>query len=418
MHKPIPHLRWYIAGLLCCSTALNYLDRNTLSVLVGTIQHELHFDDRAYAHINSWFLFSYAFMYAVSGRLLDLVGTRRGLLGFVSAWSVVSALHALARSAAQLSVFRVLLGVTEAANMPGGVKAVSEWFPLRERALAVGVFNSGTAIGAALAAPVVSVIALNFGWRAAFVVTGTLGLLWVAAWALLYRLPGQHKRLSSAELALIQAGDTQAAPPAVRLSALLRMPETWGCVLARVLTDPISYFLAFWIPKYFQQQHGFTLADLGKYAWIPFAAQALGNLASGAMPRVLLARGWSLDRARKGSMLLVSCAMPLLCFTVNHVVHPAAAVAAVAAVTFGHAAWGNIILPAEVFPRHLVGTVSGLGGALGAFAGALGQLAIAAVAAQGASYGPVFTAMSFMYLLALALVARFIPELGRIRAVG
>src|SRR3954449_8385053 len=162
------HLRWGVAALLCCSTALNYLDRQTLSVLVGTIQKDLGFDDAAYARMTSVFLVAYAVMYAVGGRIMDALGSRRGLLVFVSAWSVVNMLHGFARSVLQLSVFRVLLGVTEAANIPGGVKAVSEWFPLRERALAVGVFNAGTALGAALAAPVVSVIALHFGWRAAF----------------------------------------------------------------------------------------------------------------------------------------------------------------------------------------------------------------------------------------------------------
>ena len=419
MPRPLRNLRWLIAALLCGSTALNYLDRNTLSVLVGTIQKDLGFDDVDYARINSAFLIAYAIMYAVGGRIVDLLGTRRGLLAFVSAWSIVSMAHGMARSALQLSVFRVLLGVTEAANIPGGVKAVSEWFPLRERALAVGIFNSGTALGAALAAPVVSLIPLTFGWRAAFVTTGALGLVWVAVWAGVYRLPAQHPRLAPAERALIlaDAGEAPAGPPPrTSLAVLLRLRETWGCVLARVLTDPISYFLAFWIPKYFQHQHGFTLADIGKTMWIPYVAQALGNIAAGTFPRLLLARGWSLDRARKRTMLVVSCVMPLLCLLVNRVDHPAAAVAAVAALTFGHAAWGNVILPAEVFPKHLVGTVSGLGGALGAIAGALTQLGIGKVV-QGASFGPVFAVCAFMYLVAYALVARLVPELGRIRVV-
>jgi ACS family hexuronate transporter-like MFS transporter len=414
---PIPNLRWYIAGLLCCSTALNYLDRQTLSVLASTIQRELHLTSVDYARVTSLFLFSYAVMYAVGGRLIDVLGTRRGLMLFVSSWSVVNMLHGLARTAAQLSVFRVLLGVTEAANIPGGVKAVTEWFPVRERALAVGLFNAGTALGAALAVPVVSFIAVRMGWRSAFVVTGGIGLVWVAAWAAFYRLPADHPRLGAAERALIAGGELPADPAPVPLRHLLRLPETWGCIIARLMTDPISYFLAFWIPKYLQDERGFDLAYIGKLVWIPYLAQALGNLAAGAIPRALLARGWALDRARKRTMLVVSCVMPVLCLLVTRVAHPVLAVAVISALMFGHAAWGNVILPAEVFPRHLVGTVSGLGGAMGGLAGAISQLAIGHVV-QAVSYAPLFAVCAFVYLVAFALVARLVPDLGRIREVG
>jgi ACS family hexuronate transporter-like MFS transporter len=413
---PIRNLRWYIAGLLCCSTALNYLDRQTLSVLASTIQRELHLTDVDYSRVTFVFLFTYAPMYAVGGRLIDALGTRRGLLWFVSGWSVVNMLHGLARSALQLSIFRGLLGVTEAANIPGGVKAVTEWFPVRERALAVGVFNAGTALGAALAVPVVSFIALRLGWRAAFVVTGALGLVWVAAWALFYRLPGQHPRLGAEERALIAGGDRVEVPPPVPVLRLLRLPETWGCIIARLMTDPISYFLAFWIPKYLQDERGFDLGVIGKLVWIPYLAQALGNVAAGAIPRALIARGWALDRARKRTMLVVSCAMPGLCLLVTRVQDPMAAVAVIAALMFGHAAWGNVILPAEVFPRHLVGTVSGMGGMLGGLLGAVSQLAIGHVV-QAVSYGPLFGVCAFVYLIAFALVARLVPDLGLIRRV-
>jgi ACS family hexuronate transporter-like MFS transporter len=414
---PIANLRWYIAGLLCCSTALNYLDRQTLSVLASTIQKELHLTSIDYSHVTSAFLFSYAIMYAVGGRLMDRLGTRRGLLLFVSSWSVVNMLHGLARSALQLSAVRVLLGVTEAANIPGGVKAVTEWFPVRERALAIGIFNAGTALGAALAVPVVSFIAVRLGWRSAFVVTGGIGLVWVVAWAAFYQLPAHHRRLSAAERALIAAGDSAEVPPPVPVRRLLRLPETWGCIVARLMTDPISYFLAFWIPKYLQDERGFDLAWIGKLVWIPYLAQALGNVAAGAIPRALIARGWALDRARKRTMLAVSCVMPVLCLMVTRVVHPVAALAVISALMFGHAAWGNVILPAEVFPRHLVGTVSGLGGMMGGFLGAFSQLGIGHVV-QAVSYGPLFAVCAFVYLTAFLLVARLVPDLGRIRTVS
>jgi ACS family hexuronate transporter-like MFS transporter len=363
---------------------------------------------------------SYTVMYAVAGRLVDALGTRRSFLVFVSAWSVANMLHGLARTALQLSFFRFLLGAAEPANFPAGLKAVSEWFPMRERALAVGIFNAGTAVGGAFAVPVVSFIALRWGWRWAFVGTGSLGFVWVLAWALLYRLPQDHPRLGAAERALILEGGEGGGEPRtsrpVSVRQVLRMRAAWGCILARALTDPISYFLNFWIPKYLQAERGFTLAALGRYGWIPFAALAAGNIFSGAVPRWLISRGWPLDRARKATMLAVSCAMPVLCFLVTRVESQAWALAVVSALFFGHAAWGNITLPAEVFPRHAVGTVTGLGGALGGLVGVLTQLAIGWVV-QNLSFAPIFAAISVAYLVALVLVHLLIGELGRVREV-
>ena len=306
-------------------------------------------------------------MYAVSGRLIDYLGTRRGFTIFVSSWSIANMLHGLANTALQFSFFRFLLGAAEPANFPAGVKAVSEWFPIRERALAVGIFNAGTALGSALATPLVSWIALTWGWRYAFIVTGALGFVWVAVWVPFYRLPRDHPRLSPEErdwiLSDSKTEDEDKTP--VSIKTLLSMRETWGCIMARVLTDPISYFLFFWTPKYLQQERGFNLADLGKYGWIPFAALTAGNIASGAIPRYLIARGWSVNRARKTTMLAVSCLMPILCLMITQVSNPTLAIALMTAIMFGHAAWGNITLPAEVFPKRVVGSVSGFGGALG-----------------------------------------------------
>jgi len=420
LSRPIPHLRWGVAAMLCLASELNYLDRQTLSVLAATIQADLGLTDVDYSHVTSAFLLSYTVMYAVAGRLVDVLGTRRSFLIFVSAWSAANMLHGFARSAVQLSFFRILLGAAEPANFPGGLKAVSEWFPMRERALAVGIFNAGTALGGALAVPVVSLIALRWGWRWAFVATGALGFVWVAVWAAFYRLPQDHPRLGAAERALILSDGDEAAEPrnasSVSVRRLLGMRAAWGCILARVLTDPISYFLNFWIPKYLQAERGFTLATLGSYGWIPFAALAAGNIFSGAMPRWLISRGWPLDRARKATMLAVSCAMPVLCFLVTRVESQAWALVLVSALFFGHSAWGNITLPAEVFPRHAVGTVTGLGGSFGGLMGVITQLAIGWVVMHF-SFAPIFAAISMAYLVAFVLVQVLIGELGRVRDV-
>jgi len=390
---PIPRLRWSIAALLCAACALNYLDRQTLSVLAATLQAELGFSDVDYSHVTSAFLFSYTVMYAVTGRLVDRLGTRRSFLIGVSGWSAVTMLHALARSALHLSLCRALLGAVQPVNFAAGVKAVSEWFPMRERALAVGIFNAGTALGGAIAVPVVSFVALRWGWRWAFVATGAAGFLWAGVWAAAYRLPADHPRLGAAERALIfSEGDRAPEAPAggVSIGRLLRLRAAWGCILARALTDPISYFLYFWIPKYLQAERGFSLAALGRYGWIPFAALFAGNLFSGAMP--------------------------LLCLSIVRVQRPGLALALMSALSFGHAAWGNITLPAEVFPARVVGTVTGLGGSLGGLTGILTQLAIGRVV-QAFSFAPIFAAISAVYLVALALVHLLIGELGRLRDV-
>ena len=408
-----------MTGMLCLSSELNYLDRQTLSVLAETIQKDLHLTTVDYSFITSSFLVSYTIMYAVSGRLVDVMGTRRSLMIFVTGWSITNMLHAFAYTTLRFSLFRFLLGVSEPANFPAGVKAVSEWFPMRERALAVGVFNAGTAIGAAVAAPLVSLVALHLGWRCAFVITGGLGFFWVAIWTLVYRLPQEHPRLGDSErrLILAEAKPEQSEKSLVSIGTLLRMRETWGCIAARVFTDPISYFLIFWMPKYLQQERGFNLSDLGKYAWIPFVSLALGNVAGGAIPRYLTARDWSVNRARKTTMLIISCLNPICYLMVTKVSSPALALSLITMLMFGHAAWGNMTLPAEVFPKRVVGTISGFGGSLGGLAGIITQLMIGWVV-QNLSFAPVFAACALLYLVAFGLVHWLVGELGGIRQVS
>lgn len=413
----IKNLRWYIAGLLCLASALNYLDRQTLSVLIGTIKEELHLTNASYGAINAWFLLSYGVMYAVSGRVIDIIGTRRGFMLFVGGWSVANMLHMFAATVGQFSFFRLLLGVFEPGSFTGGVRAVSEWFPMQDRALAIGIFNAGAAIGSMVSAPVVSLIAMHYGWRAAFLTTGLLGFVWLALWWWLYKLPGQHPRLGADERKLIEQGNqsspqSQAAP----LGRLLRMKETWGCVLVRALTDPISYFLLFWIPLYFQKRHGFVLSQIGLFVWIPFAAAALGSVASGALPRFLIARGWPLDKARKTTMTLMTVVLFLCAISATQVVHAGSALALVASMMFCHAGWGNITLPAEIFPTNAVATVTGLGGMLGSWAGALSQLSIGRVV-DTYGFTPIFIACAGLYPLALVVVFCLVGRLGIVRQI-
>lgn len=420
MKRP-PHsnIRWWIAGLLCLSTALNYLDRQVLSILAGTIQKELGLSEIDYSRITSAFLVSYTVMYAVSGRLLDRFGTRIGLAVSVVAWSLANMLHGFARTAHHLMACRFLLGVGESANWPAAVKAVAEWFPMRERALAVSIFNSGGSIGAAIAAPVVAGLALAFGWRAAFVITGALGLAWLVGWLWLYFVPNEHPKVSDAERKIVldrQSGPADTAP-SCSIRKLLSMKETWGCIAARALIDPVTYFLIFWIPKYLQQDQGFTLAALGTYAWIPYAALAAGTIVGGVIPHRLIQRGWKVDRARKSVMLAASILIPVCYAVLTNPGGPVIAMLAITGCMFGHGAWGNVTIPAEVFPKSVVATVSGLGGTIGGIAGIATQLAIGWLV-QNVSFLPVFAGCASMYLLALLLVHRLAGELGRVRDIA
>ena len=415
----IKHLRWYIAILLCFASELNYMDRNTLSVLKVTIQNALHFDDKGYAVITTTFLWTYAVAYVVSGWVIDKLGSRRGLLVFVSGWSIANMLHAFATGVGSFQFYRGLLATMEPASFPAGLKAVTEWFPMRDRALAVGIFNAGTALGNTLAVPIAAGIALRYGWQAAFVFTGAVGFVWVAVWYFFYRLPNEHPNITKEELVLIsedREAEAESEKVAPSFRQLLKMPETWGCALARMLTDPISYFLFFWAPSYLEKERGFNLKEIGMYAWIPFAALTLGNLFSGAMPRFLISRGWELNKARKTTMLGVSLAMVVLCFAVTHVGSPAMAVLVLAGVMFGHSGWGNITLPAEVFHKNAVGRVTGFGGFLGGIAGGITQLVIGSVVMKY-GYAPIFAVCSVMYLLALLMVHLLIGKLGVIRQV-
>jgi len=416
--KKIKGLRWYIAGLLCLASGLNYLDRNTLSILAKTIQTDLNLTDGDYANITSAFLVSYTIMYALSGLAIDRLGTRRSFLLFVSGWSAANVLHAFGRTALQFSFFRFFLGAAEAGNFPAGVKTVSEWFPMRERALAIGIFNSGTAIGAALAAPIIAYITIYFGWRSAFVAGGLLGFVWLILWQLIYRLPKDHPRLSATEYAFIKSdhalGDEEVQRK-ISLIRLLQTKECWACIFARILTDPISYFFIFWTPKFLQEERGFSLADIGKYGWIPYAAAAIGNLTGGVIPNRLTSIGWSLDKARKSAMLTASLMMPVCCLMIIFSTSPWLAVAAISLALFFNGVWANITLPAELFPQSVVATVSGLSGMMGGVAGIITQQITGRIV-QTLSYAPIFWAAGCCHLIGFALVLLLAKELGKIRA--
>jgi ACS family hexuronate transporter-like MFS transporter len=413
-------VRWKIAFLLCLISGLNCLDRNTLAILANTIKSEFNWSDADYADITAVFIFSYTLMYAVSGWIVDRTGTKKGFAVFAGGWSLVSMLHAFAGSIMQFSIVRFLLGVTESANFPAGVKSCTEWFPVKERALAIGIFNAGTAIGGAIAVPTVSFLALTLGWRAAFIVTGFLGFVWLFFWIRYYHLPEKHPKISAEEKNLIlNDGEekTEKTPEKpVGLKRLLSRKETWGCFSARIFIDPVTYFILFWIPKYLQDSQGLSLSELGLTAWVPYLTMGLGTILGGALPRYFINHwSWSLNRARKSLMTAASFIIPALCFLLlSGSISPIAAVTLISGITLAHGLWANITIPTEIYPKNVQATVTGIGGTLGGIMGVISQKLIGATIG-GYSYLPVFIYIGVAYLASLICVSLLAGKLGVIR---
>ncbi len=403
----MPRLRWWIATLLFLATVINYVDRQTLSVLAPVLRDEFRMSNTDYSRILFAFLLAYMIMQAGSGRIMDRLGTRVGFALTISWWSVAAMLHAAASSAFALGACRLLLGLGEAGNWPGAVKAISEWFPPKERAFAIGFFNSGSTIGAVIAPPLVTWIALTWGWRRAFLLTGALGFFWLIVWVLLYRKPSEHPGVSRAELDALQAAQAQGAKTAgapVRWRDRLRVRQVWGLVLGRMLADPVWWFYVFWLPEYLRREREFSLAMIGYFAWIPFLTADLGCLAGGWASGFLVRRNWVVLRARKAVMLV--CAA-LLVSGIPAVLAKDAMVslALISLATFAYSAWASNILtlPADLFPPSIVASVSGLSGTGAALGGMIFTLIVGAVVDRF-SYVPVFVAAGLMPLVSVSII--------------
>ncbi len=414
--------RWKIAILLCFASALSYIDRSTLAILAPTIQKELHWSDIDYANITALFVFSYTIMYAISGRIIDRIGTRKGFAYSVGSWSLVSLLHAFANSVGQFSIARFFLGVTESGNFPAGIKSISEWFPLKERALAVGFFSAGSAIGATIAVPLVTFVALAWGWRMAFVVTGAIGFVWLLVWLKYYYLPEHNTRISEEEKALIikdeRVMDTdQLLPKSISIKRILSKKESWGCFSARIFIDPVVYFFIFWIPKYLHDVQGLSTAEIGITAWLPYAAMGIGTILGGWLPKRLIERkNWSLNKSRKTIMLIASIAIPIFCFALTIQVSNIAAILLISGIMLSHGLWSNITLTTEVYPKHVQATVTGIGGTLGGLMSVITQKLIG-ITVGSHSYLPIFIFIGSAYLVAFLLVHFLIGKIGTIHKI-
>jgi ACS family hexuronate transporter-like MFS transporter len=401
--------RWVIGLLLFASTVINYIDRQTLSVLAPYIKTEFAWTNTQFAFVIIAFRAAYAIGQTLCGRLLDRVGTRVGLIASVTFYSIVAMATSLATGFRSLVAFRFLLGLGESANWPGATKAVSEWFPRRESGWAVALFDSGSSVGGALAPLIVLGVYRWFGsWRPAFIITGLLGFIWLIAFRALYRSPEQHERVSPEELKVILEGRESGIDPAraderLPYSTLLRLPQTWGIVIGKALSDPVWFFITDWFAIYLFSRN-YRLEDSLIAFWVPFLAADLGNFAGGGVSSWLIARGWSVGAARKLVVVLGGAGMTLLAPTV-FVDSFAVLVVCFAVATFSYAALSTMILnlPADVYPTGSVASVSGLSGT-GAGIGTIAATYLTGVIADRMSFAPILIGASLVPLGCVAAV--------------
>jgi len=369
------HLRWYICGLLFLGTTINYVDRGTIAILAPKLQTTFRWTESDYGWIINAFMVAYAIMMVASGGIIDRVGTRAGYALAMGWWSLAAIGHALARGVLSFGLARFMLGAGEAGNFPASIKSVAEWFPKRERALATGIFNSGTSIGTVVAYPIVSWMYLRWGWQVAFIGTGALGFVCLIAWVALYRLPQQHAWLTPEELRHIEMREAiEPEGPKAKLpwTAILRRRPAWGFTLAKFMTDPIWWFYIFWLPKYLVGARGFTIAKLQWFGMIPFLLSVPGGVLGGWLSGYLIRRGWSVNAARKTAMLICALSMPTGIFAA-FADSPWVAIALISISTAAHQGWSaNVFtLASDIFPKKDVASVVGIGGCAGAVGGAI-----------------------------------------------
>ena len=401
-------LRWRIALLVSVAIAISYLDRQTLPVAVHAIGKDIPLSNQQFSALQSAFLFSYALMYAGGGKLADALGTRRGFAVIMAFWSLANASHALATSFAMLMGSRFLLGMGEGGGFPAATRAVAEWFPTKERATAMGIINAGTAVGAVIAPPLIAIMLSYSSWRWIFVVTGGFGLLWTVWWTSSYFSPEDHPDPSVREQFASAAGSSEPMPK-LRWIDLLRVRESWGLVSAKFLSDAAWYFYLFWLPKYLYDARGFDVKAVGTFAWIPYAAAGVGCLLGGWFSSYLVRRRFSLGVARKLALGLSAAVMPSILLVPRLPVAWALVIFSLA--YFGQQSWSTLVmvLPTDLFPANVVGSVAGLVG----FGGALGGIAFGEVVGylldRGFGYGVVFTLAGTFHVAAFAVILATIP---------
>ena len=408
-----------MASVLFVATLLSFFDRQVLSILAPPITAELRMDNVAYSWVVFAFILSYSVMFSVGGWLVDRIGTRRGLALSVGIWSLASLLHGAARNTFHLGFCRFLLGVGEGGCFPGAAKGVLEWFPLRERSLAMGfVTAGGSAIGAVVAPPLVVWMSSLIGWRGAFLFTGLVGALWLFVWWLTYTPPGESRFLSSAELRYIEQDEAlkseaavQSVPQAISWRGLLRPKQVWGLVGSRFLFDPVFYFYMFWIPQYLSQERGASLERIGQLAWIPFLTLGISSIIGGWVSDRLVLAGLSVSKARK-IILAASASLTPVSILAVYVSSAEIAVLLMSVLMLAHGFWitNYMTMIGDLFPSRVVASVVGMTGTAGGIGGFLTSLLIGRVV-QSISFTPVFIAAGLVYPICGVVIFLAIREI-------
>ena len=404
-------IRWVVCALLFFATTINYIDRQVLGILAPTLQRVIGWNEVQYGYIITSFQGAYALGLLFVGRLLDVVGTRRGYAFALILWSVAAMAHALARTPLGFGLARFGLGLGEAGNFPAAIKTVAEWFPKKERALATGIFNAGTNVGAIVAPAIVPWVALAFSWRAAFVVTGAIGFSWLLLWFLFYDAPERHSRLSKAEFDYIRSDPPE---PALRVSwrRLAGHRQAWAFAIGKFMTDPVWWFYLYWIPKFLNDRYGLTLSKLGPPLIAIYLIADVGSIGGGWISSALIKRGASVNRARKTAMLICAlCVTPIALVARGSGLWTTVGLVGLAAAA--HQGWSaNLFtLASDMFPRWAVGSVVGIGGMAGAVGGMLIAVATGWFLQLTGSYLAIFLIVGSAYLSALAVIHWLIPDL-------
>lgn len=404
--KRISNLRWWIPGLLGAATALAYVDRQSLPLVVGEIQRVIPISNQQYGNLQFAFLLAYGIMYAGAGKITDVVGSRWGFFAIIVWWSAANLFQGTVSSVIGLGIGLFLLGFGEGGCFPAGAKVISEWFPARDRSLAFGILNAGSGIGATVAPPLIAAIVLGLNWRWVFFLTGAAGFVWAAVWLVVYRSPSQHKFLPEQErgsMAEVLSCPEQTQQPITWLH-LFRYRQIWALVIARFLSDSAWYFLLFWLPKYLIDMRGLSIKSLGHYTWIPYALAAFGSLVGGWLSSYLIRRSVSLDLSRKICLGLSAACLPIsLLITISPL---SVCIMFFSLAMFGHQSWSTILqtLPADLFPSATVGSVAGLLGAAGCFGGMLFNPIVGALVTRYHSYALAFEIAGLLHPLSFLVI--------------
>jgi len=406
--------RWAIVGLLFAATVINYVDRQMIGVLKPTLSAELGWTETDFANVIFWFQAAYAVGYIGFGRIVDLVGARIGYAAAFIIWTIAHIAHGGVHSVTQFAMARFGLGIGEAGNFPAGIKAVTEWFPAKERAFAIGVFNAGANVGAIITPLLVPVLVVAYGWRMAFVLTGIFSLVWLVAWWLMYRRPQEHSRVSAGEMAYIAQDPVDPVVP-IPWRKLLTIRETWAYALGKFFIDPIWWFFLFWLPGYLGSRYGLDLLSFGPPLVVIYLLSDVGSVAGGWMSSRLMKAGHSVNFARKMTMLVCAFAVVPVFFAQN-IDNLWLAVLVIGVATAAHQAFSANLytLPSDLFPRAAVGSVVGIGGTIGAVGGMLMAKYAGFVLDGFGSYAPLFAVAGSAYFLALLAVHLLSPRYARV----